>query len=330
MDRTLEVDQSAPINEVVKPEAKHLEVDVGTSFFNQRYLFAFANRGELIHHLRTQTHKDEAARFPEILGLWEAQQPVVQRLTQTESGAADQVVLEELPIELSPRLREISADPLLGKTFSQLPITFSLVEIDKLVAAQRTVNLDYVELLKARYGGKTSLADLVEICLSPVREMPPIQHLEVANNTHVFSSRNLDVRFLGAFLKNLAPDDLEYAELGGIPAAAVIAFVGYGGAPINVLKFQNRAVLNNGFHRVFALRSLGIEKIPVVVQHVRNYQLEYPPQVGGFPRDYLLGSLRPVLMKDFLNEDFCIKLKAKDRMKVVTVQTPFSAHDVPA
>jgi hypothetical protein len=190
--------------------------------------------------------------------------------------------------------------------------------------------LDYVEVLKARYSGKTATADLVEICLSPVREMPAIQHLEIGNNVHVFSSRNLDVRFLGAFLKNLTSDDLRFAELGGIPAAAVIAFIGYGGAPVNVLKYQDRAVLNNGFHRVYALRALGVEKIPVVVQHARNPQLEFPQQVGGLPREYLLGSPRPVLMKDFFLDDFCISLKAKDRIKVVTLQAAVSHHDVPA
>jgi len=306
------------------------DVVVGTHYFRQQYLFAFATQGEVLNHIRTQTLQDELERLPELVRAWQMQQAIVQQVIEREAGLADQSGLEDMPNEVTPRLREIATDPLLEKTFRQLPITFSLVEIDKLIAAQRTVNLDYVDELKKRYQGRTSMSELVEICLSPRREMPPIQHLEVANNTHVFSSKNLDVRFLGAFLKPLHHDDLEFAELGGIPAAAVIAFVGYGGAPVNVLKFQNRIVLNNGFHRVYALRSLGIEKIPVIVQHARSAQLEFPPYVAGLPRDYLLGALRPVLMKDFFQGGFCVTLKAKDRMKVVTLQTGLSMHDVPA
>ena len=65
----------------------------------------------------------------------------------------------------------------------------------------------------------------------------------------------------------------------------MIAFVGYGGAPINVFMCGNRVVLINGFHRVFALRSIGVTEIPVVIQQVTNPQLEFPPQVAGLPRD---------------------------------------------
>ena len=117
---------------------------------------------------------------------------------------------------------------------------------------------------------------------------------------------------------------------GGLPAAAVIAFIGYGGAPINVFQAGNRVVLNNGFHRVFALRSLGIEAIPVVIQRITNVQLEFPPQVAGLPKDYLLGMPRPVLMKDFLDPDFSITLKVRERIKMVTVGIGLNQHDIPS
>jgi hypothetical protein len=92
-------------------------------------------------------------------------------------------------------------------------------------------------------------------------------------------------------VKELTAEDLDHAVSGGLPAAAIIAFVGYGGAPVNVLKVGSRIVLNNGFHRVYTLRRLGVKEIPVVVQHVSNPQLEFPPQVGGLPKEYLLARL---------------------------------------
>jgi len=216
------------------------------------------------------------------------------------------------------------------QTFMHLPFSFALVEIDKLVAPQRSVNLDYVERLQVAFRDKTSLSELISICLSPVREMPPIQHLEVANNTHMFSSPNTDLRFLGAFFKKLRPEDLQFAELGGIPAAAIITFIGYGGAPVNVFRWENRLVLNNGFHRLFALRSLGVTSVPVVVQHVQNIQLEFPSIVGGLPREYLLGVARPVLMKDFFEDGFCVTLNAKRRVRGISVQAAVGQFDVPS
>jgi hypothetical protein len=52
-------------------------------------------------------------------------------------------------------------------------------------------------------------------------------------------------------------------------------------------------VLNNGFHRVYALRAMAITDTPVVIQHVGNPQLEFPPQVAGLPKEYLLGVAAP-------------------------------------
>jgi hypothetical protein len=136
---------------------------------------------------------------------------------------------------------------------------------------------------------------------------------------------------LGSFLnENLSQEDLEYAQHGGAPVAAIISFVGYGAYPINVLKVQNRVVLNNGFHRVYALRSLGVAKIPILVQSADNWQLEFPPQVTGVPREYLLGHQRPVLMKDFFEDDFTATILVRNRMKLVTFQSNVGQHDVPS
>ncbi len=305
-------------------------IDVGTHFFNQLYLYAFATQGEIFSHIRTQTLEADSGRMSEILASWQAQQPAVQAILQAEIGVADRATIEELPREHERTLKEIAANDLFKQSFHALPISFALVEVDTLVAAQRAVNLDYVGRLRAAYEKKTDLADLIDICLSPTRDIAPIQHLEIANSTHVFSSPNLDIRFLGAFFKKLSQQDLQSAVLGGQPAAAVISFVGYGISCVNVLRWQNRLVLNNGFHRVYALRSLGVTKIPVVIQQVNNMQLEFPAAVAGLPREYLLHAPRPVLMKDFFHDNFCLPLKSKDRVKVVTLQTGISQFDAPA
>ena len=50
-----------------------------------------------------------------------------------------------------------------------------------------------------------------------------------------------------------------------------------------------------------------------MIQHVGNPQLEFPPQVAGLPKEYLLGVPRPVVMKDFFEEGFTITLRVRDR-----------------
>src|SRR5437588_2967267 len=305
-------------------------VRLGTHFLNQQYLFAFATQAEVLQYVRTQTLSEELSRLSEIFSAWQHVQPRVADLIGREAGIADKIQTTEIPTQYKPKLDAIATDNLFQRTFSHLPVSFGVVEIDKLVAAQRVVNLDYVNRLIARFPKEPDLDELLDICVSPKREMEPIQHLEVAPNTHVFSSPNSDIRFLGAFLKQLTTEDLNHAVLGGVPAAAVIAFVGYGGAPVNVLQSGPRIVLNNGVHRVYALRSIGVTEIPVVIQHVGNPQLEFPPQVAGLPKEYLLDVPRPVLMKDFFEEGFTISLKVRDRIKMVTVGIVLNQYDIPA
>jgi hypothetical protein len=307
-----------------------LPIAVATHFFQQRYLFAFATQAEILQYVRTQSVSEEAARLPEILAAWRDIQPRVNALTVQEAGLPDTIQLTGLAPQYQAKLDAIAGDKLFQKTFALLPVAFGLVEVDKLVAPQRTVNLDYVNRLIAKYPEKPAMDDLLEICVSPKREMEAIQHLEVAPNTHVFTSPNSDIRFLGAFVKRLTNDDYDHAVSGGLPAAAVISFIGYGGAPINVLLSGPRIVLNNGFHRVYALRSMGINHIPVVIQQVRNPQLEFPPIVAGLPREYLLGAPRPVLMKDFFEEGFTTILKVRERLKMVTVAIGGNQHEIPA
>jgi len=304
-------------------------VAVGTSVFQQKYLVAFASQPEVRQYLRTQAAQEETERLPQIMELWEKAQPKVQALMNSEAGIADKISIEEVPADQQEKLTQLLDNDLLRKSF-QHQWSVGIVEIDKLIAGQRAVNLDHVAKIVASFPQKLTLDDTIQICLSPIRSLAPIQHLELGPNTHVFSSPSTDLRFLGAFPKKLTDGDLAYAQMGGIPVAAIVSFVGYGASPVNVYIAGNRVVLNNGFHRVYALRSRGVDRIPVIMQHAHNVQMEFPPQVAGLPREYLLGHPRPVLMKDFFVNEFTTTLKVQNRIRLVTVQAGAAQHDVPS
>lgn len=312
------------------------KIPVGTHYIQQEYLYSFASQGEILQYVRSQATDEDRKRLPDIMTSWRAIQPRVAEVLQREAGLAETVSIAPIPEQHQAVVDSYLSDSLFQKMFSGPPVRVGVVEIDKLVASQRMVNLGYVKGLTKRFGGPSpTFKDLLEICVSPHREITEtIQHLEVAPNAHVFSSPNSDIRFLGAFVKrHLTKDELELAEAGGLPAAAVIAFVGYGGAPVNALAADlpagKRLILNNGFHRVYALRRLGVTHIPVVIQEVRDPQLEFPPQVAQLPREYLLGVPRPPLMKDFFEPGFTITLKVLDRVRVVSMSIMLNHYDVP-
>jgi hypothetical protein len=281
-----------------------------------RYLLGAMQQLHITMTLRTQGVPDEVGRMAEVASRWRQAAQRMQELVATEPGAADQVRVEEPPADLLPRLRQIEEDPLFKASFSFVPPSFKLVEIDHLIAPQREVNLDYVDVLTARLRGR-SLSELVEFCLVPRAEPPPVQCLQTAPNEVVFSSPSTDLRFLGGFPKPLDDRDMAVAHFGGQPVQVVALLIGFGSAPINVWAAGRRLVLHNGFHRIVALRSLGVERVPVVVQTATNPDIEFPEQIFGLSRSYLLQHPRPVLVRDFFDDALTVELRLKPRLRTL-------------
>src|SRR2546425_13264169 len=108
----------------------------------------------------------------------------------------------------------IAEDPLFQASSSTVPVSFAIVAIDRLVAPQREVNLDYVDVLRGRLGG-TDITNLVEFCLAPRAAPPEIRVLQNARNQVTFTSHSLDLRFLGGYPKPLEEGDVRVAHHGG-------------------------------------------------------------------------------------------------------------------
>ncbi len=305
------------------------QVQVGTHAVPERYLYAHALRGEVIQHVRTQASSADHMRLPAILADWDALRPKVQALEMAESGLADTIAIEPLPSEAEAFAAATLAEPLIANAFSAWNHAIAMVELGKLVFPQRTINDEYAGQLLRKYPASPDLDDLLKICVSPQAETTPIQHLELAPNTHVFSSPNTDLRFIGAFLKeSIGAEDAPLVVTGGLPAVAVVGFVGYGTPVINAYLVGSRLILGNGHHRVYVLGKLGITTIPVLVVRVSNPLAEMPPAIGGTPRELCLVP-RPPLAKDFQDEDLSVTLQVKQRIRQLTIAMNTNQYDIP-
>src|SRR5713101_9185301 len=77
-------------------------VEIGTHFFEQRYLYAFASRAEVAQYIRTQAIPDESKSVETVLSDWENLQPRVHQLVQREAGLADTMHVADVPEEYEP------------------------------------------------------------------------------------------------------------------------------------------------------------------------------------------------------------------------------------
>src|ERR1700674_3716066 len=299
-----------------KAPAAQAGVAASPAFFRYRYLMGAMQQNQLAMTVRLSCVPDDVNLLPEIIQAWGKASARMVELTREEAGAPDEIVIDDVPATLRSRLDEINNDSLFRASFSDMPTGFQVVDIDKLVAPQRDVNLDYVDTLRKRIPGK-SVKDLLEFCVGPRTEPPELKVLQTALNTMTFSSRSLDLRFLGGFPKPISEDEIKVAYGGGQPAEVVTLLIGYGAAPINAWLVGRRLVLGNGFHRIVAMRLEGILQVPILVKRVSNADIEFPDQVLGLSRAYLLGSPRPVLVKDFFDNVLTVELKLKPRRKVL-------------
>lgn len=287
-------------------------------FYRYRILMGALQRINLISTVRMWCIPAELQRLDAITQAWAAASERMTQLAQTEAGEPNAITISDPPAEVRTRLAEISSDRLFRASFSGLPTSFKVVEIDKLVAPQRDVNLDYVDEIRARIPGRTP-QELLEFCVGPRSTPPEWKILQTAKNQLIVTSKSLDLRCLGGFRKPLAEDDIAVAHDGGQPVEVVSLLIGYGAAPINVFQVGTRLVLGNGFHRVVAMRAEGITNIPVVVQHVAQPEIEFPDQYLGLTRAYLVHDQRPVMIKDFFDNALTIELRLAPRRKTVKI-----------
>lgn len=209
-----------------------------------------------------------------------------------------------LPPEMEVLVPALAAHPVFRRAFAVVPVRVALVELDSLVAYQRTVNLEHVRRLRARLGPSPSPREVFDFCLPTVRppaEAAPFRVRPAGDGEFVFTCESTDLRFLEAV--TLRPEQVSGYDAPGAVAGVVGLVVGFGSNFVNVISAEGRLVLNNGNHRVYALRELGLTHAPCVVQDVtRREELKV---VGGGrlrrdPDTYLRGA-RPPMLRDFFD-----------------------------
>ena len=196
-----------------------------------------------------------------------------------------------------------------------------MVEIDNIIAPQREVLLEYVDQLTNNIPKNPSEEDLLKFCLIPEQQVPKPKPTRKSSKSWSFSSPSHDFRYLGSFLKKeINRDDVESTKVGGFPTHAIMLFMGYGVGCMNAFSVNGRVILHNGFHRAYALRKMGIKRIPLLLSKIGNADLDFPSDVRGLKKDYLLKHPRPILIKDFFNDDLVRVFKRKNTTMIINIK----------
>jgi len=261
---------------------------------------------------------------------WQAAHEVVCRLEKEEAGLADGPPIGKLGPEYEPLLREFLKDPLVRHGFNTVPTEVAIVELDRLVVYQKHIDLTHVRQLQSKLGPAPSREQLFRTCLPYDHPQPPVKWCRVHRDKFVFVSPSNDLRFLGTM--SLEPSNIaDYPPPGSLAGVVGLA-VGFGSNFVNAVYADNRLILNNGSHRTYALRAMGITHVPCIIQHVSNRDeldavassdvLEAP--------DFYLQHPRPSMLRDYFNPQLHLVMPAHRRLHQVTVRFEVEENYVPA
>ena len=260
---------------------------------------------------------------------WQAAQRVIRRLEQDEAGVADDPPIGKLGPEYEPLLIEFLKDPLVHYGFNTVPTEVAIVELDRMVVYQERIDITHSRRLEQKLGAIPSRTDLFRTCLPYDHPQPPVKWCRGSHGKFVFLSPSNDLRFLGPV--GLQPDQLRDAP--GDNVVGVVGLpVGFGSNFMNAIYAEKRLILNNGSHRAFALRQMGVTHVPCIVQHVTSrddLEVVASSSVRRDP-DLYLKHVRPPMLRDYFNPQLRMVMPVHRRLRQVTVRFEVEEEFIPA
>ena len=232
---------------------------------------------------------------------WRAANDHYHRLEKREAGIADGIECLPLPERLRPLARRVKAHPHFREAFGALPTRIMMVELDRLIVSQTHVERQFTDSLCAGLGAEPDPEKLFRFCLPLDRPQPPVRVQRLSSSRYQFASESTDFRAHPAVL--LPPDQVKRIGSFGPVSTAIALLVGFGSNFMSAVRSGGRAVLQNGYHRAYSLRALGITHAPCAVTEVTRkdeLKLAASEAVCEDPEFYFAAA-RPPLLKDYFD-----------------------------
>jgi hypothetical protein len=293
------------------------------------YLIALSSLRDYLSFMTTTPAGATTTDRRTLASEWRAAHDRLAQLRRSEEAWADDVRPRPLPSELTALADAVTADPIFQTAFATIPARLAMVELDRLVVTQKTIHLAHVRRLRDRLGASPDPSQIFRLCLPFDHPTPAHRVVRTGSDSIDFVSDADDLRFQECVL--LDPNQLTGHRSTGPVAGVVGLMVGFGSGYLNVIASQGRLVLNNGYHRAYALRELGVTHVPAVVQEVRRPAEVAATGGAAFRRnpDAYLKAPRPPVMKDYFDAEMCRFVSLVPTARHVRVRFTIEEVDLP-
>src|SRR5262245_22329099 len=293
------------------------------------YLYAHARLADFLDYIAREAVDGPALDRERLTAEWRSANARFQLLQQLELRVADHAPVDSIPKSLEPLVRRVAGDPIFLRSFSAVPGQIGMVELDRLVVSQNAIDLTHVDRIKEEIGPSPDLDAVFCVCLPFDHPTPATEVTRTAKHTFEIVSDSNDLRFLESLA--FSSDQLSGYQATGPVVGVFGAVVGYGSNYLNALACDGRLVLNNGFHRAYALRALGVTHVPCVVQRLAGRDdLKHVGRAAVRREPELYFDLaRPPLLKDFFDPGLCREIVCPRKARHVRVTLTVEEFDAP-
>jgi hypothetical protein len=262
---------------------------------------------------------------------WRSAHALVGQLAGPEAGRADDPPIVGLSVrEHEPLLAEFLKNPLVRHGFNLVPTEVAFVELDRLVVWQKHIDLTHARRVEAGLQSESSPEQIFRACLAPDHPQPPVTWASTGEGRYTFVSRSSDLRTLGVM--SMKPHNIRGIPPPGDVVGVVGMAVGFGSNFLSAIHVENRLLLHNGSHRAYALRKIGLKRVPCIVQHVSSrdeLELVASSEVRRHPDRYLKDP-RPSMLADYFNPGLHTVMQVRSRLRQITVRVEVDETYVPA
>ncbi|WP_245879447.1 hypothetical protein [Xanthomonas pisi] len=288
---------NSPIKNPATEAGMHVE-DTTDAFDPTLVLHGLFPLSRLIRFVRERCppgHVDEA----EQLQRWRDARAVALELAASEAGYADAIDVQALPDDLQALGAAALRQPSMHRITSLVPRAWRMVEVDRMVVFQDSLNLRHLATLREFFPAAPSAREVMALAAGQgVGAHPPVRYSQ-ADGDYAFASASNDLRFLDVAV--LDPSAITSYEPFGAASHAIVIYLGFSDNVISATRFGDRIILTNGSHRAHLLRSLGIRHIPCLVTDASDNDISdiLLPAAIKQEREFYLRAARPPLFKDY-------------------------------
>lgn len=222
-------------------------------------------------------------------------------LETREAGLADKIRVLPVEPDLAAQVAAVMGTPAFRQTFNCLPVSIAKVKLDKLVVSQLHVEHGHRFADASARAVRDDRAALFDLCLPIDAALPAVTVARLSENHYRFSSPSTDLR--AHKLRLLPPlPDAETGDFG--PWAAMLGLgIGFSANLLSGVRSGSRILLQNGYHRAYALRASGVKHAYCVIEDVSRKDelaMTASSRVTDDPEFYFAAK-RPPMLRDFFD-----------------------------